>query len=100
MGLLPESLGNCEWIDIEHLPPCLFVTRLMELPVVSAAERDRKLVAHLQTDCFGLCKPDVMWIGWPPFADQARLRRDEFQVRFITKPLRWTDRELALVSTL
>jgi hypothetical protein len=31
-------------------------------------------------------------------ADQTRLRRDEFEVRFIAKPTRFTERELAFID--
>ena len=60
MSLLPKSFGNCERVDIQCLPPCLFIAGLMQLPVVPAAERDRKLVAHFQAESSRLRVPHVM----------------------------------------
>ena len=35
----------------------------MQLPVMPAAEWHRELIAHFETDCPGLGKPQVMWIA-------------------------------------
>ena len=70
----------------------------MQLPVVPAAERHRELIADFETDCPGLGKPQVMRIARLPATDQARLRSDKLQMRFVTQPLRFSEDELALVD--
>jgi hypothetical protein len=39
MGLFPKPFCNRERIDIQRLPPCLFISGLMHLPVMHAAQR-------------------------------------------------------------
>jgi hypothetical protein len=73
MRLLPQTLGNWQSIDFEILPPRHFIAGLMQLPMMPAAERDGELVAHFETERSGLGKPQMMWIGGLPTADQARL---------------------------
>jgi hypothetical protein len=73
MGLLPQPIGNCEWVDIQSFPPRLFIPGLVQLPVVPAAERDRKLVAYLQAEGSRLRVPHVMRVGRLSFADEAGL---------------------------
>jgi hypothetical protein len=73
MRLIPEALGNLEWIDSPVLPPGHFVARTMQFPVMPAAERDREFIAHLETNGSGLRKPQVMGIGRLPATDKARL---------------------------
>ncbi len=57
---LPELAGNRQRFDTGVLPPADFVTRLMQIVRVSAAERDRELVADLHADRAGLRKAQVM----------------------------------------
>jgi len=71
MGLLPKSFGNCERVDIQSFPPRLFIAGLVQLPVVSATERDRKLVAHFQAEGSRLRVPHVMRVRRLSFADEA-----------------------------
>ena len=59
----------------------------MQLAVMTAAERDRELIAHFEADRSWLRKTQVMWIGWLPSADQTRLCRHELQVRLVTQSL-------------
>jgi hypothetical protein len=47
-------------INIEHVPPCLLVTRLMDYPVMATAQRHRELVAHFQPDGVSVSEP---WIA-------------------------------------
>ena len=70
----------------------------MQLAVVTAAERDRELIAHFETDRSWLRKTQVMWIGWLPSADQTRLCRDEFQVRLVTQSFGLGNHELTFVD--
>ena len=73
MRLFPKSLGDRQRIDIEILPPDHLIAGLMQLPMMTAAERDGELVADFETEGSGLRKPQVMRIGWLPAADQAGL---------------------------
>src|SRR5262249_58940108 len=73
MRLIPEALGNLEWIDSPVLPPDQFVAHTMQLPVMTAAERDREFIAHLETDRSRLGKSEMMRIRRLPLADHARL---------------------------
>ena len=70
----------------------------MQLPMMPAAERHRELIADFEADRPGLGKPQVMGIAGLPAADQTRLRGDKLQMRLVTQPLGFTDRELALVD--
>ena len=45
----------------------------MQLPMMTAAERNGELVADLETDGSGLRKPQVMRIARLPAADETRL---------------------------
>jgi hypothetical protein len=45
----------------------------MQLAMMSPAERHREFVADLATECTRLREAQMVWIGRPPAADQARL---------------------------
>ena len=47
MRLFPKLPGDTEGVNFDFIPPSNFVSGLMQLPVMAPAERDRKLVAHL-----------------------------------------------------
>jgi hypothetical protein len=46
--LLPKTFGNFKCIDPKALPPGHLVAGLMQLPMVTAAERNRKLSLTLR----------------------------------------------------
>ena len=73
MRLLPELLGDWQGIDFQILPPGYFIAGLMQLAMMTAAERHRELVADFEAECSWLRKPQVMRIGRLPAADQAGL---------------------------
>jgi hypothetical protein len=100
MCLLPKSLCNRQRLDLEPLPPGQFIARLMQLSVMTAAERHREFIADFHADPPWLSKTQMMRIARLPPADQAGLGGDEFQVRLIAQPLGFGDRELALVDWL
>ena len=77
MSLLPKILSDRKRIDLYVFPPGDFVTCLMQLPVMPAAERYCELVADFQTDAARLGKSKVMRIARLPAADKTRLRCDE-----------------------
>jgi hypothetical protein len=60
MRLLPQSLGDLEWFDVEFLPPGELVAGLMQLTVMPAAEGNSELIAHFQPNGSGLREAQVM----------------------------------------
>ena len=98
MGFLPKTSRNLQGIHPLASPPRAFIPGLMQLPMMAAAQRNGELIAHLEANGSGLCKPQVMRIGGLPAADDARLRRDEFQVCLVAQPFGFGNRELALVD--
>src|SRR5262249_41629351 len=68
-----RACGAC-WIEPEFLPPSGFITVTVQLAMMSPAQRHRELVvADLATECTRLREAQMVWIGRPPAADQARL---------------------------
>ena len=61
-AFLPKPLGIWQGIDVEAFPPSHFIAGLMQLPMMTAAERYGELVADLETQCSRLRKPQVMRI--------------------------------------
>src|SRR3974377_2305007 len=87
MRLLPDSLRNLEWLDIELLPPGGLVAGLMQLTVMTSAERNGEFIAHLQPDGSGLGETQVMRVRRRPATDEAGLRGDELEMGFVAQPL-------------
>ena len=52
MCLQPKEPCNGGWIDPGAVPPTRFIAALMYFAVVSATERDGKLVADLAAKCW------------------------------------------------
>ena len=73
MGLFPQASGDLQWFDLEVVPPRHFIAGLMQLSVMTAAERNGELVADFKADGSRLGKPQVMWIGGLPAADETGL---------------------------
>ena len=73
MALLPKTVSCLESIDPQALPPGLLIASLMQLSMVTAAERHGELITDLETDRSRLRKPQMMRIGRLPTADQTRL---------------------------
>jgi hypothetical protein len=71
--LLPKALRRVQRIHVEVLPPCEFVTALVELAMMEPAEGDGEFVTHLVPECPLFSKPKVMRIGWRATAGQTRL---------------------------
>ena len=69
MGFKPERAGGREWIYSRLPPPQSFVTAAMDLTVVRATERHRKLVTHLATKRTRLRESQMVWIGGAATAD-------------------------------
>ena len=67
--LLPQFLGDRERLDLEPFPPGQFIARLMQLSVMTAAERDREFIADFHPDPPWLSKAQMMRIARLPPAD-------------------------------
>ena len=80
MRYFPKASRDFQGIYSVTVPPRAFIAGLVQLPMMSAAKRDRELITHLEANGSGLRKPQVMGIGRLPAADEARLRGNEFQV--------------------
>ena len=65
---------------------------------MDGAERDRELVTDLERESALLTEGQVMSLGGLSAADDARLRRHEHQVRFVSKSAFRADRKLALID--
>ena len=48
-ALLPETLSDLEGFDIEIMPPGHFIAGLMQLSMMTSAERYSKFVADFET---------------------------------------------------
>ena len=70
----------------------------MDVTVVNSAQGHRELVADLETHRPRLGKSEVMGVNGVSAADQARMRRHEFEVGFVAQPTWLTERELAFVD--
>ena len=73
MGLVPKSLGSFERVDLAIGPPGFFISDLVQLPVVAAAEGHGELIADFEAQGARLRKSEMMWVARLSSADQARL---------------------------
>lgn len=73
MALLPKPSGDFQSVDFSLLPPSQFITGLVQLAMVAAAERHGELVADLRADGARLRKAEVVGVAGLPSADEARL---------------------------
>ena len=80
-------------------PPCGLVTVAVNLAVMSTAERDGEFVADFAPERAKLGKANVVGICGLPSADQAALRRDEFQVVLVAKAARFWKRQDAFIDS-
>jgi len=71
--LLPKLPGDAKRIDLCFLPPGNFISGLMELPMMTAAKRDRIFIAHLYAERARLCEPQVMRVAGVAATNNARL---------------------------
>jgi hypothetical protein len=77
MAFFPQVLGGLHWLDPQICPPGHFVAGLMQLPMMTAAERYSEFVADFKTKRSGLSKPQVMRIGRRPPTDETWLRSNK-----------------------
>lgn len=86
MRFAPEPEGNDDRIDTDFAPPDGFDAGPVQLPVMSATERDRKLVADLEPETPWLRKTQMVGIGGLRSANWAGLLADESQMSFVAQP--------------
>src|SRR5262245_4045749 len=98
MSLLPKILRDPKRIDLQVFPPSRFITCLMQLPVMPAAEWHREFIADLHANAARLRKSQMMRVARLPTTDQARLRCHKLEMRLVTQPFGFGDGELALVD--
>ena len=58
----PQRAGGAGRIDPGLLPPCGFVAAVMDLTMMTSAQRDGELVADLSAECTALGKSEVVGI--------------------------------------
>ena len=68
MGLKPKCAGSRKRVYSRLSPPQSFIAAAMDLTVMRATERHRKLVTHLATERTRLREPQMVWIGRPATA--------------------------------
>ena len=73
MRLFPKLSGDTKCINFKFMPPSDFVSGLMELPVMAAAERDRKFVTHLDAQRARLRKAEMVRVAGVAPAHDAGL---------------------------
>src|SRR5262249_12725750 len=96
----PEPAGNLNRVNACLLPPRTLVTRAMHRAVMSAAERDRKLIADLAAERAGLGKSKMVGVRGLAAAHETRLLGDIAQVFPVAIAPRRSEREDALVDAL
>jgi hypothetical protein len=85
MRLQPQGAGCGKRIYCRLAPPRPFIAGPMDLTMMRAAERDGELVADFTTECTRLREAQMVWIGRPTAANQARLFHDMPDVVAVAK---------------
>src|SRR6516165_12003997 len=88
MRFHPQRTSSNDRIDTNLVPPCSFITRPMDLPMMSPAQRDGELIAHLTTQRAVLHKAQVMGIRGSAGANQAGLSGHMSNVLSVANPTR------------
>jgi hypothetical protein len=99
MRFEPKMARQGYGVDIGSLPPCSFVSAIMNFAVVRAAKRYRKRVADLSAESTVLREPEMIGVRRLASADQARLPSNEADMAFIANAPRLRQSERALVDT-
>ena len=86
MGLEPQHASRSCGINPALLPPRDFIATVMDLTMVSAAERNGELITDLAAERRCLGKAQMMGIGGAAAADEARLLGYRLDVVTVTDP--------------
>jgi hypothetical protein len=97
MGFKPQRAGSRKRIYSGISPPRSFVTAAMDLTVVRATERHRELVTDLATERTRLREAQMVWIGGPATAYQARLLNHVPDMIAVTNTTRFGEDKHTLV---
>ena len=98
MCLQPKDTSRSGWIDAGLFPPGGLIAAAMHLAVMSAAKRNRKLVADLAAECRYLRKPEVVDIGGTPATDQTGLLGNRFNVLPVANATRRRQGQYAFID--
>ncbi len=96
----PQRASGAGRIEPHFLPPPAFITMTMQLAMMSSAQGDRELVADLAAERTRLRKAQMVWIGRPPAADQARLLNHMPDMIAVTNAARFGEDKHTLVYLL
>ena len=96
--LLPKVPGDPKCIDIRSLPPRDFITRLVQLPMMTSTQRHCEFVADLEANRARLRKTQMVRITWLASTNETCLVRHELQVSFVPQSFGFGDRECAFVN--
>src|SRR4029453_6177925 len=66
MRFLPKVARRSKGVNLQIFPPRPFITGLVQLPMMHAAEWYSELITDFETNCPRLRKPQVMRIGGLP----------------------------------
>lgn len=88
MALQPQCASIHAWIDTDLRPPSSFITAVMDFAMMSAAQRDRELVADLAAKGRRLREPQMVSIGRTPTAHEAGLLGNRFDVLAVANATR------------
>ena len=98
--LKPECPRNLGGVDFSLLPPLLFVTMTMEIPVVADAKWHGKLIGDFAPHGLGLGEFQVMGLGGCAATNEAGLSGDHFEVIPVTNPFRLRKSKLAFINSV
>ena len=79
-------------------PPGNFIAGLVQLPMMTAAERHSEFVADFEAERSGLSKSQMMWIGRLPAANEAGLRGNKPQMGLVTNSFGFGNGQNALID--
>jgi hypothetical protein len=74
-GFIPELHSDIDRVDAHVVPPGGLVAAAVNIAMTLTAEGYRELVADLAAERTRLSETNVVRIGWPRAAENARLRQ-------------------------
>jgi hypothetical protein len=98
MRFKPQRASNFQDINPKTAPPRCFVTRAVELAMMTATQRNGELVADFTGESAALREPKVMRIGRKSAAHEARTAGYQSDVVAIANPTELRHRQHALVD--
>ena len=95
---IPELQSDIDRIDAHVVPPSRFIATVVHIPMVLPAERHGELVTDLAAKRSRLGEANVVRLGWPSAAENARLRRHMPQMLLVANALWLVEGERTLVD--